>query len=205
MSPRLDPSDDFGRRLVRFNARVLGASLALLASTGLFAVTLVLVARGGDYVGTMLGQLSYFFPGYSVTVAGAFIGAFWAGLAGYVVGAVFARIYGPWLLGEATRTAPGSAGLDQGVALLRPMPIALITGGVLAVGLFGATAWLSLVYQYPSPHLELLSHYVPGYSADFVGGIVGAPWMFLYGAAGSGLSAWLYNRIVALRTRQRSA
>jgi hypothetical protein len=205
--PRLDPSDDFGRRLVRFNARVLGVSLALLASAGLFVATLVLVARGGDYVGTMLGQLRYFFPGYSVTFGGAVIGALWAALVGYAVGAVFARIYGPWLLGEATRTGPGAAGrdLDQGVALLRPLPIALITGGVLAVGLFCATAWLSLVYQYPSPHLELLSNYVPGYSADFVGGIVGAPWIFLYGAAGSGLSAWLYNRIVALRSGGRSA
>lgn len=194
-------SDDFGKRLVRFNARVLGASLALLASAGLFVATLVLVARGGDYVGTMLGQLRYFFPGYSVTVGGAFVGAFWAGLVGYVVGALFARLYGPWLLGEATRTAPGADGveLEHGVALLRPMPIALITGGVLAVGLFAATAWLALRYQYPSPHLELLANYVPGYSTDFTGGILGAPWMFLYGALASGLSAWLYNRIALLR------
>lgn len=199
---RLRPSDDFGKRLVRFNARVLGASLALLASAGLFVATLLLVARGGDPVGTMLGQLRYFFPGYSVTVPGAFIGAFWAAVVGYGVGAVFAWIYGPWLLGEATRTAPGAGGLEEGVALLRPLPIALITGGVLAMGLFAATAWLSLYYQYPSPHLELLSHYVPGYRTDFVGGIVGAPWMFLYGAAASGLAAWLYNRIVALRTGQ---
>jgi hypothetical protein len=149
----------------------------------------------------MLGQLGYFFPGYSVSVVGAFVGAFWAGVVGYLVGSGFARIYGPWLLGEASRTGPrgDGAALDDGVALLRPLPIALITGGALAVGLFSATAWLSLRYQYPSPHLELLSHYVPGYRSDFVGGIVGAPSIFLYGALGSGLSAWLYNRIALLR------
>ena len=197
-------SDEFGRRLLRLNARVMGLSLAVLSSLGLFAATLVLVARGGDSVGTMLGQLAYFFPGYTVTVGGAFVGAFWAGVVGYVVGSVFARIYGPWLLGEAGRTAPRADGkaLDEGVALLRPLPIALITGGVLAVGLFGATAWLSLRYQYPSPHLELLANYVPGYSSDFVGGIVGAPWIFLYGAAASGLSAWLYNRIARMRAER---
>lgn len=196
---RSTAADDFGRRLVRFNARVLGASLALLSATGLFVATLVLVLRGGDYVGTMLGQLRYFFPGYSVTFPGAFVGAFWAACVGYAVGVVFARLYGPWLLGEASRTGSAGQGLHEGVALLRPLPIALITGGVLAVGLFGATAWLSLRYQYPSPHLELLSHYVPGYSTDLIGGIVGAPWIFLYGALGSGLAAWLYNRLVALR------
>lgn len=189
--------EDFGRRLVRFNARVLGVSLALLASAALFVATLLLVARGGDYVGTMLGQLRYFFPGYTVTVGGAFVGAFWAAVVGYVVGVLFARLYGPWLLGAAARSSGDD--LDQGITLLRPMPIALITGGVLAVGLFGATAWLSLRYQYPSPHLELLANYVPGYSTDFVGGIVGAPWMFLYGAAASGLIAWIYNRIASAR------
>lgn len=201
MSARL-AVDEFGKRLVRLNAHVLGASLALLASLGLFLATLVLVVRGGDYVGTMLGQLSYFFPGYDVTVGGAFIGAFWAALVGYGVGAVFARIYGPWLLGEATRTAPDGDGdddLEHGVALLRPLPIALITGGTLAIGLFAITAWLHLRYQYPSPHLKLLVHYVPGYDTDLVGAIVGAPWLFIYGACASGLAAWLYNRIVAAR------
>lgn len=193
--------DEFGKRLVRLNAHVLGASLGLLASLGLFAATLVLVARGGDYVGTMLGQLHYFFPGYDVTVGGAFVGALWAALVGYGVGAVFARVYGPWLLGEATRTGPGEGGsdLDQGVATLKPLPIALITGGALALALFAATAWLHLRYQYPSPHLKLLVHYVPGYDTDLVGAIVGAPWIFIYGATASGLAAWLYNRIAALR------
>ena len=58
MSARDVVQDPLGKQLVRFNARVLGTSLALLASTGLFAATLVLHLRGGDYVGTMLGQLA---------------------------------------------------------------------------------------------------------------------------------------------------
>ena len=191
----------FGRSLVRFNAQVLGVSVAVLASVGLFVATLVLVLDGGENAGQMLGQLQYFFPGYTVSISGAFIGALWAGAAGYGAGVLFALVYGPWLLGEAKRTAAsGTADLPfDEVALLRPLPIALTTGAMLAVALLAATAWLSQRFGHPSPHLELLSHYLPGYSTSVSGGLVGALWMFLYGVVAAGLTAWLYNRAVAMR------
>ena len=197
----------FGRALVRFNAHVLGVSLAILASGGLFTATLVLALVGGEQGGRMLGQLAYFFPGYSVSVSGAFIGALWAAFTGYGVGALFALLYGPWLLGEAKRTAaPGSAPDAPGddVALLRPLPIALTTGGILAVTLVAGTAWLSLRFGHPSPHLQLLANYLPGYSTDIPGALLGAPSIFLYGAAASGLTAWLYNRAVGFRLMRRA-
>ena len=97
--------EDFGRTLVRFNSHVLGATTAVLSATGLFVATLVLLPQGGDVKGPMLGQLAYLLPGYSVSLGGAFLGAFWAALLGYAVGAIFSRAYGPWLLREATRSA----------------------------------------------------------------------------------------------------
>ena len=195
-----DPSD-FARALVRFNSHVLGVSFGLMASGGLLVATLLLVWRGGEQAGAMLGQLRYFFPGYSVSVSGAFVGALWAGAAGYVSGALFSRAYGPWLLREAVRaaTTPGEEDAPGGdVAFLSPLPMAMTTGALLALVLFAGTLWLLRHGPY-SPHLELLKHYLPGFGTDVAGAAIGADWVFLYGLVAAGGAAWIYNRVAAMR------
>lgn len=205
MSPRRrEQIDEFAHTLVRFNAHVLGATAAVLAALLLLLATLVLLIQGGEVTGPLLGQLSYLLPGYSVSLGGALIGAFWAALIGYAVGALFSRVYGPWLLREATLSASGAEadGPGSDVARLAPAPMSLATGGLLALGLFLVTNGLSLRYGHPSPKLSLLAHYLPGFTTNFAGSLVGAFWIFLYGYAGAGVVAHIYNAVVSLRQRR---
>jgi hypothetical protein len=190
--------------LVRFNAAVMGAVVGVVASVGVFVATAVLLLRGGENPGPMLGLLRYVFPGYTVTWGGALVGAFWALLAGAALGMVLGFAYGPWLLRGATRALdaqPGGDGADEpdsGVLLLRPLPFALVSAGLLSAGLFVTTNWLAL-RGWPSPHLALLAHYLPGYTTDLLGSLVGAFWVFLYAFLATGLAAVVYDRVAALR------
>jgi hypothetical protein len=81
--------------LRRMNARVLGLTIGALASGALFLATLIIALRdaGKADQGQHLGLLCQFFPGYSVTVVGAFVGAFWAFATGFVGGNVLSRVY----------------------------------------------------------------------------------------------------------------
>lgn len=82
----------------RLNARAWGITGGLLLGGGLFIATLVLVIKGGPNVGRHLALLSNYFPGYSVTVLGSFIGFVYAFVLGYgagrVVGSVYNRMVG---------------------------------------------------------------------------------------------------------------
>lgn len=190
------------RALVRFNARVLGTMLGVLAALGLTIGTLVLLVRGGESPGTMLSLLRHFFPGYGISVVGALIGGLWAGAVGYATGFVIARAYGPWMLRTPVRRVsrarePGDP--DDRVALLGPLPAALVTGSLLALALLVATNWLWFRYGYESPHLALLANYLPGYRTNPAGSVIGALWLFLYGFLAAGAVAWVYDRVVIWR------
>jgi hypothetical protein len=204
---RFETGADITRSVIRFNAHVLGLVSGLIAAAGLLVATLMMVWGRGENRGEMLGKLHYFFPGYSLSVEGAFVGALWAGGVFYVVGASFARVYGPWFVRHAalgSDATEGGGDPGNGVALLPTLPLALTTGALLSVGLFIATNWLWLRYRVPSPLLELLGQYLPGYTSDFSGSSIGAFWIFLYGCFGGGSVAWIYNRVVAQRMQRRT-
>lgn len=76
--------------LARLHAKAWGIATGLLFGMVIFAATIILVLKGGPDVGAHLGLLAVFFPGYSVTVAGSFIGF----LYGFVLGYAFGRIVG---------------------------------------------------------------------------------------------------------------
>jgi hypothetical protein len=190
------------RALLRFNSRLLGTTVGLMASAGLFAATLILLAHGDENPGRMLGELHHLFPGYRVSVGGAFAGAAWAGAVGYALGFVVAHANGRWVLRETAHRTEASrdAGDPQcGVAVLSPLPAGLVMGALLALGLLAATNWLWFRYGFESPHLALLRHYLPGYTTDPAGSLIGAFWMFCYGFVGAGAIAWIYDRVVAFR------
>ncbi len=67
--------------------------IGLASGMGLFIATLWLVIRGGDVVGPTLGLLNNYFPGYSVTWGGAFVGFVYAAALGALVGWTLAFIY----------------------------------------------------------------------------------------------------------------
>lgn len=70
-----------------------GLALGFLAALGIFVATVVLVVRGGENVGQHLALLAQYLPGYSVTWAGAFVGAAYFLFIGYGAGRTIATIY----------------------------------------------------------------------------------------------------------------
>jgi len=79
--------------VARLRASVMAAVMGLTAGSGLFVATAWLLIQGGPNVGQNLSLLKHFFPGYSVTWPGAFVGFFYAALVGGTVGWVVAFIY----------------------------------------------------------------------------------------------------------------
>ena len=79
--------------LMRLNARAWGISTGLLLGSGLFLATVFLVIRGGPTVGRHLVMLRAFFPGYSVTWLGAFVGFIYAFVLGYGLGRIIGSVY----------------------------------------------------------------------------------------------------------------
>lgn len=79
--------------LMRLNARAWGISTGLLLGGGLFFATVFLVIRGGPTVGQHLSMLRVFFPGYSVTWLGAFVGFVYAFVIGYALGRIIGSVY----------------------------------------------------------------------------------------------------------------
>jgi len=79
--------------LMRLNARAWGISTGLLLGGGLFLATIFLVIRGGPNLGQHLAMLRVYFPGYSVTWLGAFIGFIYAFVLGYGLGRIIGSVY----------------------------------------------------------------------------------------------------------------
>src|SRR5688572_12862213 len=81
---------EIGRAVARLKAGILSLVFGLIAGTGLFAMTAVLLLDGGPNAGLHLQLLGNYFIGYKVTWAGAFVGFGWGFIAGAAVG---------WLIG----------------------------------------------------------------------------------------------------------
>lgn len=83
------------RAFARLDAVALGVAVGALGGGGLFAATVILLVKGGAHVGRNLALLQQYFPGYTVTWPGAFIGLGYGFLVGFGAG---------WLL-AVTRNA----------------------------------------------------------------------------------------------------
>lgn len=79
--------------IVRLRARLVAVACAAAGGLGLFLATAWLLVKGGDPVGPHLALLGNYFPGYTVTWPGAFVGFAYGALAGALVGWSVARIY----------------------------------------------------------------------------------------------------------------
>lgn len=90
MTPKAENVETY---ITHLNGRVWGVALGILSAIALFAATNILVLKGGDDVGQHLGLLSHYFPGYSVTFLGSFIGFLYAFFVGYVLGRVLCLVY----------------------------------------------------------------------------------------------------------------
>lgn len=81
------------RAVLRLSANILGLVLGILAGLGIFIATTFLLLKGGDVVGPHLGLLRAFFPYYSVTFLGSFIGFAYGFVCGYATGFIVAALY----------------------------------------------------------------------------------------------------------------
>lgn len=88
-----DENREIRTTLARLNARAWGIAMGLLLGGGLFVATMFLVMRGGQNVGQHLGLLRAYFPGYSVTIPGSFIGFIYGFVVGYALGRVIGMVY----------------------------------------------------------------------------------------------------------------
>jgi hypothetical protein len=79
--------------VARLRAGIMAIVFGLTCGIGLFAATAWLLIRGGETVGPHLSLLNQFFPGYSVTWPGAFIGLLYGAVSGAVVAFCIAWIY----------------------------------------------------------------------------------------------------------------
>lgn len=79
--------------IARLRSGVMATVFGATCGVGLWLATVWLVVRGGSRVGEHLGLLRYYFPGYSVTWGGAFVGLGYGVLAGGVVGFLLSWIY----------------------------------------------------------------------------------------------------------------
>jgi hypothetical protein len=86
--------------IVRLRASVTAVAFAVLGAAGLFLATALLLLRGGaqhqdgtPIIGPHLGLLANYFPGYTVTWTGAFIGAVYAGVTSAILGYLVAWVY----------------------------------------------------------------------------------------------------------------
>jgi len=93
MTTAHDESQELKRTLARLNARAWGIAIGLLLGGGLFLATLILVMKGGPNVGQHLGLLRAYFPGYTVSVVGSFIGFIYAFVVGYALGRIIGSVY----------------------------------------------------------------------------------------------------------------
>ena len=81
------------KTIARIHEQGWGIAFGVVAAIGLIVATNVLIARGGEVVGPHLGLLRWYFPGYSVTLGGSFIGGVYAFVVGYGLGRTIAVIY----------------------------------------------------------------------------------------------------------------
>lgn len=81
------------RAIARLRSGIMAVVFGLTAGTGLWLATVWLVIRGGKNVGQHLKLLRFYFPGYSVTWPGAFVGFFYAALLGAMAGFLLAWLY----------------------------------------------------------------------------------------------------------------
>jgi hypothetical protein len=95
MSQDLSPQDiqAIRRAFERVSERGWGLALGTLAALTLFLATIILVVKGGPNPGPHLRLLGQYFPGYRVTWPGAFLGAFYAFVVGYIAGRAIGTIY----------------------------------------------------------------------------------------------------------------
>ncbi len=81
------------RTIARLRVAIVAVVTGMVVGFGLFAATAWLVIKGGPTVGPTLGLLRAYYPGYSVTWTGSFVGFAYGTLTGAALGWCVAALY----------------------------------------------------------------------------------------------------------------
>jgi hypothetical protein len=190
---------------IRFNALMLGLTAGTLAALITYFATHASMGKWGSDSGNYLSLLAIFFPGYSVTSSGAWVGAFWAfiyfGVCSSLSYRLYGRVLGTRIADILLSTVPTeNPVLKPSVLRLHGFSLGLAIGAIAAVGLFSSTAWLVIRGTADeSVHAALFSNYIPGYSVSIFGGLWGALELFALVFVACLLLAAVYNKIVEIR------
>jgi hypothetical protein len=79
--------------IARLRASIMAVVLGIIGGTTLWLATVWLVVKGGQVVGPHLSLLGNYFPGYTVSWPGAFVGFVYGALSGGFIGYSVAFIY----------------------------------------------------------------------------------------------------------------
>ena len=83
---RSDPDALILAAFARLHQTALGTAIGLVSGLVLGAATLWLVLKGGPVVGPTLALLGQYFPGYTVSIGGAFVGFLYGCGVGFLIG-----------------------------------------------------------------------------------------------------------------------
>jgi hypothetical protein len=190
---------------IRFNARILGLTAGTLAAVVIYIATQASIVKWGDDSGGYLGLLAIFFPGYSVSSIGAWVGAFWAfiyfGTCSWLSYRVYGKVLGTRI--SALLLSPVSTEnpvLKPSTLRLHGVSLGIAIGSIAGLCLFASTAWLVVRGTAgESVHAALFSNYIPGYSVSIMGGLWGAIELFGLVFLACLLLATVYNKVVKIR------
>ena len=190
---------------IRFNARILGLTAGSLAAVVIYIVTQTSIVKWGDDSGGYLGLLAIFFPGYSVSSIGAWVGAFWAfiyfGTCSWLSYRVYGKVLGTRI--SALLLSPVSTAnpvLKPSTLRLHGVSLGIAIGSIAGLCLFASTAGLVVRGTAgESVHAALFSNYIPGYSVSIMGGLWGAIELFGLVFLACLLLATVYNKVVKIR------
>ena len=190
---------------IRFNARILGLTAGTLAAVVIYIATQASIVKWGDESGGYLGLLAIFFPGYSVSSIGAWVGAFWAfiyfGTCSWLSYRVYGKVLGTRI--SALLLSPVSTAnpvLKPSTLRLHGVSLGIAIGSIAGLCLFASTAWLVVRGTAgESVHAALFSNYIPGYSVSIMGGLWGAIELFGLVFLACLLLATVYNKVVKIR------
>jgi len=192
------------RAAKKLNTMLLASVFGGVGGLSLFVMTYVSLYRGLPNPGNYLNLLGIFLPGYSVSPSGAWIGLFWGGVIGAFLAALFYRIYARSIESQLQDYIANDKPEKDllGITLhIEGNYLGLAVGAIIAGGLIVTSNWL--VFRGTageSVHADLLSNYLPGYSVSFMGSIIGALELFVFTYLACLIFAWIYNRVVALRS-----
>ena len=90
--PSISPDVLIEVAFAKLDPTALGVAVSAVSGVGLFLATVVLLLQGGPMVGATLSLLAHYLFGYEVTWKGACIGLVEAGVGGFVLGYLGARL-----------------------------------------------------------------------------------------------------------------